>query len=102
MATFKMGFESDPDLKAVFEEDAGAKIAKFGEVVEVPTGDYNILINKPKINTVEVVGEKTGDDYHLQNKLIAGDNIKLSGTTISAEFEPEYASYMEVLAFLNS
>ena len=102
MATFKMGFESDPDLKAVFEEDAGAKIAKFGEVVEVPTGDYNILINKPKINTVEVVGDKTGDDYNLQNKLIAGDNIKLSGTTISAEFELEYASYMEVMEYLNS
>lgn len=102
MATFKMGFESDPDLKAVFKEDDAARVTNFGEVVEVATGDYNVLVNKPKINQVEVIGEKTGDDYYLQNKLTAGENITLNGTIISAEFDQEYASYMEVMAFLNS
>lgn len=64
--------------------------------------DYERLTNKPTINTVEVVGHKVGDDYHLQNKLIAGDNITLDGTVISADVDLEYASYLEVFSFLNS
>lgn len=65
------------------------------------TSDYNELLNHPTINEVEVVGDKTGPDYNLQNKLTAGQNITLNGTIISADVDLEYASYMEVMAFLN-
>ncbi len=64
------------------------------------TDNYEELYNHPTINAVEVVGDKTGPDYHLQNKLTAGDYITLDGTTISADLE--YATYSEVLAFLST
>lgn len=52
------------------------------------TTNYNALTNKPIINDVTVVGNKTGEDYSLQNLLIAGEGITLEDnldhtTTIS-------------------
>lgn len=43
-----------------------------------PTGtvNYNELINKPKINNIELDGNKTPDNLGLQNELISGTNIK--------------------------
>ena len=41
------------------------------------TTNYPSLTNKPSINDVELVDNKTSDDLHLQNKLIAGDTIEL-------------------------
>ena len=41
-------------------------------------GDYESLENKPQINGHELVGNKTGDDLGLQNKLTAGDNITIN------------------------
>lgn len=40
-----------------------------GEYTTVGTYDYNELFNHPHINGVEVIGEKTGTDYKLQNKM---------------------------------
>ena len=74
--------------------------ADFGSVIERQTGDYEKLANKPLINEVEVIGSKTGADYKLQNKLIAGDNITLEDNVISAE--QDFATYAEVMALLNT
>lgn len=35
----------------------------------VSTGDYNELVNKPQINSVELIGNKTGPELRLQNKM---------------------------------
>lgn len=51
-------------------------------VIRVSTSDYEVLRNKPKINTVEVIGEKTGADYNL--------------------LDGEYATYAEIMNYLNS
>lgn len=41
------------------------------------TTDYDHLTDKPKINEVIVQGDKLGEDYHLQDKLVAGDGITI-------------------------
>lgn len=46
--------------------------------------DYTRLTNKPSINGVSVSGAKNAHDYGLQNELIAGSGITISGNTISA------------------
>lgn len=57
------------------------------------TTDYTALSNKPKINGIELDGDKTSVDLNLatkdelndkQDKLVAGDNITIIGNTISA------------------
>ena len=40
------------------------------------TSNYNSLSNKPKINNVELNGNKTNEDLGIQDKLISGTNIK--------------------------
>ena len=101
MANFKSTFSQSEGMKATFSS-SGTMAADFGSVVQVHSDDYEDIRNKPTINSVEVVGDKSGDDYQLQNKLTAGENITLNGTVISAEFEQDFASYSEVLAYLNS
>ena len=105
-----MGNKRGHGIPLKVEEEAPVKLKvrdapKIGLSVEEAffigsgTNDYNELENHPTINDVEVVGDKTGPDYHLQNKLTAGDYITLDGTTISADLE--YATYSEVLAYLS-
>ena len=38
------------------------------EIVEIPTGNYNDLDNKPQINNVELSGNKSLDDLNIQVK----------------------------------
>lgn len=47
-------------------------------------GDYENLENKPQINGHGLVGDKTGDDLGLQNKLTAGENVTIDNGVISA------------------
>ena len=52
-------------------------------VVEVQgTGDYNDLDNKPQINSVTLVGNKTSADLNLQEKLTAGANINIDENNV--------------------
>ena len=47
------------------------------------TTDYNMLNNLPKINGVEIKGDKTLDDLGAQEKLTSGTNIKtINGETL--------------------
>lgn len=45
--------------------------------------NYNALSNKPQINGVELVGNKTTEDLGIQSNLIAGDNIEIKENKIS-------------------
>ena len=45
--------------------------------------NYIALSNKPKINGVELVGDKTTEDLGIQSNLIAGDNIEIKENKIS-------------------
>lgn len=63
------------------------------------TSDYTALTNKPQINSVELSGNKSLTDLGIasatalagkQDKLTAGTNITISGTTISATDTKDY------------
>lgn len=60
MADFNMTFQTSENMSA-----------SFGVTSVVETGNYNNLGNKPQINDIEVVGNKTGADYNLQEKMEA-------------------------------
>ena len=43
--------------------------ADLGQITKVSTSDYEELYNKPILNGETIIGDKTGEDYHLQDKL---------------------------------
>ena len=47
-------------------------------VIESGSGDYNDLTNKPSINSVSLVGNKTLDDLDIQSKITAVNKIPYS------------------------
>lgn len=49
------------------------------------TDDYNLMFNKPKINGVEVAGEKSLDDYDIKSKSEANAEHAEINAAISAE-----------------
>lgn len=46
--------------------------------------DYEAAVNLPQINGNTLIGNKTGDQLDLQNKLTAGDNVTIENNVISA------------------
>lgn len=64
-ATFGARFEEEGMMNANFSDDDTLN-ADFGPVQKVATTDYNELFHKPKINGVELVGDKTTEDLHIE------------------------------------
>lgn len=60
-ATFGATFTEDDSMSATFSDDANMG-ASFGEVQKVSTSNYEELFNKPKINGVTLVGDKSFED----------------------------------------
>lgn len=57
--------------------------------IDVPLTQYGDLEGKPRINDIEINGNKTGDYYGLQQKLTAGDHISLVNDTIGVIVDNE-------------
>lgn len=57
--------------------------------IDVPLTQYGDLEGKPRINDIEINGNKTGDYYGLQQKLTAGDHISLVDDTIGVIVDNE-------------
>ena len=55
------------DYKIIMLADDEHFTVKLDSVSVVGTDDYNQLTNIPKINNVEVKGEKTLDDYDIES-----------------------------------
>ena len=55
------------DYKIIMLADDDHLTVKLDSVSVVGTDDYNQLTNIPKINNVEVKGEKTLDDYDIES-----------------------------------
>ena len=70
---FKAKFRTDSAFKAKFRTE-GNLSADFGNVIQVHTDDYNDLLNKPSINEVELVGNKTFEE--LGDHLLTNIEIK--------------------------
>ncbi len=47
-----------------------------------PNNNYELLINKPSINGVELIGDKSGSELHLQDKLTEGDYIHIDENNV--------------------
>ena len=62
-----------------FNEKSGFRVSGFGETIKVPTAsDYNILSNKPSINEVVLIGNRTSGELHLQDEMDAISNVELA------------------------
>lgn len=57
----KANFRESENMTASFGENDSVA-ANFGEMTFVHTDDYDDLLNKPKINGVELMGDKSFDD----------------------------------------
>lgn len=55
------------DYKIIMLADDDHLTVKLDSVSVVGTDDYNLLYNTPKINNVEVKGEKTLADYDIES-----------------------------------
>ena len=70
---FKATFRTRNKLQADFRNKGNLQ-ADFGNVIRVHTDDYNDLYNKPSINEVELVGNKTFEE--LGDHLLTNIEIK--------------------------
>ena len=55
------------DYRIIMLADDEHLTVKMDSVSVVGTDDYNLLYNTPKINNVEVKGEKTLEDYDIES-----------------------------------
>lgn len=55
------------DYKIIMLADDDHLTVKLDSISVVETDDYNALTNIPKINNVEVKGEKTLEDYDIES-----------------------------------
>ena len=80
---------SEAEIAVTTYEETGFCLFKIGDGIhawsELPFfNDYEKLLNKPKINNVEVSGSKTLDDFDIQRKLRPGHGITIDHKVISA------------------
>lgn len=67
------------------------------------TSDYASLTNKPSINNVTLIGNKTSSDLSLQDALVSGTNIKtINNTSILGSGDLKIAEGVPVLDIYNS
>ena len=67
-------------------------------VIESGSGDYNDLTNKPSINSVSLVGNKTLDDLDIQSKITAVNKIPYSNISDTPDLT-NYAKLDELNTF---
>ena len=67
-------------------------------VIESGSGDYNDLTNKPSINSVSLVGNKTLDDLDIQSKITAVNKIPYSNISDTPDLT-DYAKLNELNTF---
>lgn len=70
MGTFNASFKENTQLTAGFTKEKQLA-AEFGSIQKVSTSNYEELYNLPYINSRQIVGNKTGADYNLQDKMDA-------------------------------
>lgn len=78
-------------------QNGGSLVGSFG----YETGDYNLLSNKPQINGVELVGNKTSEDLHITgggtddyNDL--DNKPMINGVQLSGNLSPEDLGLAEI------
>lgn len=67
MATFKVGFHEEGSTFCLTFSDPQPMAVNFRGVKVVETGDYEKLSNKPSINDVILIGNKTFEELGDRN-----------------------------------
>lgn len=62
---------------AVLEEETEKEIVTFEEDAKVGTNNYEKLLNKPKINNVELIGNKKSKDLKIQDEMEVLSNLEI-------------------------
>ena len=57
----KATFRESENMNALFSEN-DSMVANFGEMTFIRTDNYDDLLNKPQINGVELMGDKSFED----------------------------------------
>lgn len=61
----------------VLEEETEKEIVTFEEDAKVGTNNYEKLLNKPKINNVELIGNKKSKDLKIQDEMEVLSNLEI-------------------------
>lgn len=71
------------NLNISFKEKS-MRATGFGEVIRVSSteNDYNKLENKPSINEVVLIGNRTSDELNLQDHMDAISNSELAALLV--------------------
>ena len=77
-------FQEEQDLNIRFLPNSDTFSPDFGEIQTIHDMNYNNLFNKPSINGVELVGNKTGEDLDLGSAVFPsggflGDLLGMTG-----------------------
>ncbi len=62
---------------AVLEEETEKEIVTFEEDAKVGTNNYEKLLNKPKINNIELIGNKKSKDLKIQDEMEVLSNLEI-------------------------
>lgn len=61
-----MSFDTSQDINMNIDNNGDISLSMDGSSIG---GEYPPLINKPKINDVTLLGNKTSEELHLQHKM---------------------------------
>ena len=66
MASFRVNFDADDQLQVNFDSGGPGDMAlSFGNITRVVANDYEQLVNRPSIENVELVGDKSFEQLGL-------------------------------------
>lgn len=54
------------ELKLRLHSTTTGKVLRLGHAIPVPVTNYETLINKPRINGVELIGDKTSKELNIR------------------------------------
>lgn len=72
-----VGLENQHKIEIEILETNPVDVGINTPVIQTGSNDYEKLNNKPKINGVEVVGDKTSSDYGLQDEIEFCTNLDI-------------------------
>lgn len=79
---YELNFENN-EPQVLFENTTNNIQFQAPQNVVGGSNNYKALSNKPKINGVELVDDKTLEELGIQSNLIVGDNIEIKENKIS-------------------
>ena len=67
----------EEDLEVILESEQEMEVGLEEDALEIVTSNYEELNNKPSINNVELLGDKTSKDLGLQEEMESLSNLEI-------------------------